>query len=157
MAFTPKTPYLTTDGIVEIYNSANEFQGIVLIQRKYEPLGLALPGGFVDVGESVEDAVRREMKEEISLDVQIKELLGVYSEPDRDKRFHTASVVYVCSACGEPKAADDAKEAHVYKLEDIELDKLVFDHAKIINDYLHKYSGDSKTAIKYFSGTSTGC
>jgi 8-oxo-dGTP diphosphatase len=136
MHFTPKTPYLTTDGIVEIYNDAQEFLGIVLIQRKYEPVGLALPGGFVDVGESVEDAVVREMKEEISLDVTIKELLGVYSDPDRDKRFHTASVSYVCQACGKPQGADDAKEAHIYQLNAIPFEKLVFDHAKIIHDYI---------------------
>jgi 8-oxo-dGTP diphosphatase len=121
---------------VEIYNDAQEFLGIVLIQRKYEPVGLALPGGFVDVGESVEDAVVREMKEEISLNVTIKELLGVYSDPDRDKRFHTASVVYVCQAYGKPQGADDAKEAHIYQLNAIPFEKLVFDHAKIVHDYI---------------------
>ena len=138
MLFTPKTPYLTTDGIVEIYNHSEELQGIVLIKRKYPPLGLALPGGFVDVGETVEDACIREMKEEISLEVEIKTLLGVYSDPKRDKRFHTASVVYLCKAYGMPKGADDAKEAMVVNLEDIKLDKLVFDHGKIIQDYLKK-------------------
>ncbi|MBU0719804.1 NUDIX hydrolase [bacterium] len=136
MSFTPHTPYLATDGIVEIYSSSNEFEGIVLIQRKNEPLGLALPGGFVDVGECVEDAVVREMQEEISLDVRIQKLQGVYSDPSRDKRFHTASVVYVCLACGIPHGADDAKEAHVYRLDEIPLDKLVFDHKKILQDYL---------------------
>ncbi len=139
MAFKPKTPYLTTDGIVEIYDSCENFKGIVLIQRKNTPLGLALPGGFVDVGESVEDAVVREMKEEISLDVKIQELLGVYSDPARDERFHTASVTYVCRAYGEPLGADDAKEAMIVKLEELELDKLVFDHAEILGDYLRKY------------------
>ena len=139
MAFTPKTPYLTTDGIVEIYNSLNEFLGIVLIKRKYPPLGLALPGGFVEIGEKVEDACVREMKEEISLDVEIKELLGVYSDPKRDERFHTVSIFYVCHAYGLPKGADDAKEAMVVKLEDIQLDKLVFDHAKIVQDYIEKF------------------
>ncbi len=136
MPFTPKTPYLTADGIVEIYDEVENFQGIVLIQRKNEPLGLALPGGFVDVGESVENAVVREMKEEISLDVAIKALLGVYSDPSRDKRFHTASVVYICKATGTPIGADDAKEAKVYKLDEIPLNKLVFDHKKIVEDYL---------------------
>ncbi len=139
MVFTPKTPYLTTDGIVEIYDSSENFIGIVLIQRKNTPLGLALPGGFVDVGESVENAVIREMKEEISLDVTIEELLGVYSDPARDERFHTASVVYVCKAYGEPLGADDAKEAMIVKLDELKLNELVFDHAKILKDYLRKY------------------
>jgi 8-oxo-dGTP diphosphatase len=136
MAWTPKTPYLTTDGIVEIYDESEQFLGIVLIQRKNTPLGLALPGGFVDVGESVEDAVVREMREEISLDVEIQELFGVYSDPARDKRFHTVSVVYLCKAYGVPLGADDAKEAMLVKVKDIELDKLVFDHGHILQDYL---------------------
>ncbi len=141
MAFTPKTPYLATDGIVEIYNNTEKLLGIVLIQRKYPPIGLALPGGFVNIGESVEQAVIREMKEEISLDVTIQSLLGVYSDPKRDIRFHTASVVYVCKAYGTPLGADDAKEAKVFILEDLqkELKKLVFDHSTIIKDYLKKY------------------
>jgi len=136
MAFTPKTPYLTTDGIVEIYNSSEELQGIVLIQRKYPPLGLALPGGFVDIGEKVEDACIREMKEEISLDVSIIKLIGVYSDPLRDERFHTASVVYLCKAYSLPVAADDAKEAMLIRLDDLDLNTLVFDHGKIVKDYL---------------------
>lgn len=136
MSWPPKTPYLATDGIVEIYDESYEFKGIVLIKRKNEPLGLALPGGFVDIGESVEDAVVREMKEEISLDVQIDELLGIYSDPSRDSRFHVASAVYICKAMGMPVGADDAKEAKVYALEELPLDELVFDHKKILLDYL---------------------
>ncbi|MBN2782818.1 MAG: NUDIX hydrolase [Campylobacterales bacterium] len=138
MLFTPKTPYLTTDGIVEIYDSDENFLGVVLIERKYPPIGLALPGGFVDVGEMVEEAVVREMREEISLDVEIIKLLGVYSNPKRDNRFHTASVVYVCKAYGEAVGADDAKRAIVIKPEDIKLDKLVFDHGEILKDYLNQ-------------------
>ncbi len=135
MAFTPKTPYLTTDGIIEIYED-EDFKGIVLIGRKNEPVGLALPGGFVDVGERVEEALRREMKEETNLDVQISSLLGIYSDPKRDPRFHTASVVYVVQAQGQPKGGDDAKEAKLYTLKEIPFDKLVFDHGKIVKDYL---------------------
>lgn len=131
----PKTPLLSVDGIIELYKG-DVFEGIVLIERLNKPLGLAIPGGFVDVGESVESAVIREMKEETDLDVQIKSLLNVYSEPSRDPRFHTASVVYICKAEGAPKGLDDAKEAIVYKKEDIPFDKLVFDHAQILGDYL---------------------
>ena len=138
MPFTPKTPYLTTDGIVEIYDDSKSFLGIVLIKRKYPPLGLALPGGFVNIGEKVEDACVREMKEEISLDVAIESLLGVYSDPKRDKRFHTVSVVYICKAYGMPIAADDAKEVMIVPLEKLELDKLIFDHGDILRDYLKK-------------------
>ena len=135
MAFTPKTPYLTTDGIIEIYED-DKFKGIVLIERRNEPRGLALPGGFVDAGERVEDALVREMKEETNLDVQISSLLGVYSDPMRDPRFHTASVVYVAKATGKPKGGDDAKEAKLYSLDAIPMEKLVFDHTKIVQDYL---------------------
>jgi len=135
MAFTPKTPYLATDGIIEIYEDG-DFKGIVLIERKNKPKGLALPGGFVDVGESVEDALVREMKEETNLDVIISRVLGIYSDPARDPRFHTASVVYVAKAQGQPQGGDDAKEAKLYTLKEIPLDQLVFDHAKIVKDYL---------------------
>jgi len=137
MPFTPKTPYLTTDGIIEIYDDKDIFQGIVLIERKNEPRGLALPGGFVDVGERVEDALVREMKEETNLDVTISRVFGIYSDPARDPRFHTASVVYVAKAKGEPKGGDDAKEAKLYRLDAIPMEKLVFDHTKIVQDYLH--------------------
>ncbi|MDP3301495.1 MAG: NUDIX hydrolase [Sulfuricurvum sp.] len=130
-----QTPFLAVDGIVEIYNDAGAFEGIVLIERLNTPQGLALPGGFVDIGETVETAVVREMKEEISLDVTIKSLLGVYSDPKRDSRFHCVSIVYVCKAFGVPVGADDAKEAFVYALDNIPYERLVFDHAQIIRDY----------------------
>lgn len=129
-----KTPFLAIDGIVELYND-DTFQGIIFIERANKPLGLAIPGGFVDIGETVESAVIREMKEEISLDVTIKSLLGVYSDPARDSRFHCVSIVYICEAVGMPIGADDAKQALVYTLDDIPYDQLVFDHAKIIRDY----------------------
>ncbi len=130
-----QTPFLTVDGIIKIFNK-DRFEGIVLIERKNPPLGLALPGGFVDVGESVEEALIREMKEETLLDVNIERLLGVYSAPDRDPRFHTASCVFVCNATGVPVGSDDAKKAMVYKLEEILFDKLVFDHEKILKDFI---------------------
>jgi 8-oxo-dGTP diphosphatase len=149
-----QTPFLAVDGIVEIYNEHNIFKGIVLIERLNTPKGIAIPGGFVDIGETVETAVVREMKEEISLDVTIKSLLGVYSDPKRDSRFHCVSIVYVCKAIGVPVGADDAKEAFVYALEDIPYDKLVFDHAKILWDYC-KISAkrDSNKASLNYSDT----
>jgi 8-oxo-dGTP diphosphatase len=133
--FEPRTPYLAVDGVVRLWEG-ERFKGIVLIERRYEPLGYALPGGFVEVGETVEKAVLREVKEETGLDAQIVKLLGVYSEPNRDPRFHVVSVVFVLDAYGEPKGGDDAKKAVVFPLEDLPFDKIVFDHAKILKDYL---------------------
>ena len=131
----PKTPYLTVDGIIKIFNP--EFKGIVLIKRKNPPLGYALPGGFVDYKEEVKNALIREMKEETNLSIEIEKLLGIYSDPKRDPRLHTASAVFVCKASEMPKAGDDAKEAFVVKLEEIPWDKLVFDHKKILEDFLN--------------------
>ena len=136
MAFKPETPYLTVDGIINVQNEKGEFTGIVLIERKYSPVGFALPGGFVEIGETVEEAVIREMKEETNLDVVILRQFRVYSDPNRDPRFHTVSVVFECVARGEPKGADDAKVARVFPYDGIPLDKLVFDHSRILSDYL---------------------
>jgi len=133
-----KTPFVAVDGIVQIFDENENFRGIVLIERKNPPYGYALPGGFVDIGESVEDALLREMKEELTLDVEIQRLLGVYSSPDRDPRFHTVSIVFVCKAYKEPVASDDAKKAFVFKLEEIPFEKLAFDHEKIIKDYINR-------------------
>jgi 8-oxo-dGTP diphosphatase len=133
--FEPKTPYLAVDGVVRLWEG-ERFKGIVLIERRYEPLGYALPGGFVEVGETVEKAVLREVKEETGLDAQIVKLLGVYSEPNRDPRFHVVSVVFVLDAYGEPVGGDDAKKALVFPIEDLPFDKIVFDHAKILKDFL---------------------
>jgi 8-oxo-dGTP diphosphatase len=131
-----KTPYLAVDGIIKLYDSKENFRGIVLIERLNIPYGIALPGGFVDIGETVEHAIVREMKEETSLDISIESLLGVYSDPKRDKRFHAVSLVYICKSYGEPFAQDDAKEVFIYKKDEIPLEKLVFDHKKIMEDFL---------------------
>ena len=136
MKWQPKTPFLAVDGIVKLLDQKGNFKGIVLIERKNPPVGLALPGGFVEIGETVEEAVVREIKEEVNLDFKIERLLGVFSKPNRDPRFHVVSVVFVGHAIGEPKASSDAKEAKVYKLEDIPWDKLVFDHGEILKKFL---------------------
>ncbi len=133
--FRPSTPYVAVDGIIKIFDE-NRFKGIVLIERKNPPLGFALPGGFVEIGESVEDALKREMKEETILDVEIVRLFGVYSDPKRDPRFHTVSITFECIANGVPKGSDDAKRAHIAPLEDIPWQSLVFDHKKILLDFI---------------------
>lgn len=122
-----RNPALTVDVIIEMDEK------IVLISRKHPPLGWAIPGGFVDYGESVEDAAIREAAEETSLQVTLQTLLGVYSDPARDARRHTASVVYIGQAEGTPKAADDAKEARLFSIDD--LPELCFDHQQILDDY----------------------
>ncbi|MCG8435751.1 MAG: NUDIX hydrolase [Gammaproteobacteria bacterium] len=131
----PVTPLLTTDLIIQIDES------IVLIERRNPPHGWALPGGFVDVGESVEQAARREAKEETGLDVTLECLLGVYSDPKRDSRFHTVSAVYAATADGEPKAGDDAVHIALFSLQ--ELPDLAFDHAMILADYRHYLASGS--------------
>ena len=136
-----ETPHLSVDGIVEIYNGEGAFQGIVLIERKNPPKGIAFPGGFVDIGEMVEAALLREMKEEISLDVTVSYLQGIYSDPKRDPRFHTVSAVFVCRAEGTPVAADDAKAVKVVSKEEAIRSPLVFDHPRILADYLEGRRG----------------
>ncbi len=132
-----KTPYLAVDGILRLWEG-ERFKGLILIERLYPPYGLALPGGFVEVGETVESAVLREIREETGLDARINRLLGVYSDPKRDPRFHVVSVVFVCDAEGEPKAEDDAKKVKIYSLEELPLDLLTFDHKRILLDYMKK-------------------
>ena len=132
-----KTPYLAVDAILRLWER-DKLKGIVLIERLYPPYGYALPGGFVEVGEEVEAAILREVKEETNLDAKINRLLGVYSDPGRDPRFHVVSLVFVCDAEGLPKAGDDARRVMVFKLEDLPLEKMAFDHGKILKDFLRK-------------------
>lgn len=129
----PETPALTVDVIIELTDRENN--PVVLIERKYPPLGWALPGGFVDVGETVETAARREAQEETDLEVELVTLLGVYSDPSRDPRGHTVSLVYVARATGEPVAQDDAAAVGIFHCQG--LPELVFDHRKILRDYQH--------------------
>ncbi len=108
--------------------------GIVLIKRKNPPYGWALPGGFVDYGESLESAAIREAKEETSLDVVLTGQLGAYSDPDRDPRHHTITVAFFGKASGKPRAADDAAEIGVFEKDTIP-EELAFDHKKILKDF----------------------
>lgn len=134
--FKVETPLLAVDGIINVQDEDGKFIGIVLIERKYPPIGLALPGGFVEVGETVERAVIREMKEETGLDVIALRQFHVYSDPERDPRRHVVSVVFECVARGEPKGSDDAKVARVYSYDKIPFEELVFDHSQILKNYL---------------------
>jgi len=110
-------------------------QGVVLVERRNPPLGFALPGGFVDYGETVEQAAVREAREETGLEVELTGLLGVYSHPSRDERLHTISVVFTAQArdLATLCAGDDAAGVGVYRLDD--LPDLAFDHARILADY----------------------
>lgn len=128
----PATPLLAADAIIEL--AGRPGRPIVLIRRRNPPLGWALPGGFVDIGESVERAAVREAREETGLEVRLIALLGVYSDPARDPRGHTASAVYIAEATGEPLAGDDAAETGIFAPDDLP-QPLAFDHARILEDY----------------------
>lgn len=124
-----RNPAPTTDIIIELAGG-----GIVLIERKNEPHGWAIPGGFIDYGESAEHAAEREAKEETALDVELIEQFHVYSAPDRDPRQHTISTVFIARAEGTPKGGDDAKRAIVAHEGELPT-PLVFDHGRILADY----------------------
>ena len=133
MSGKPTTPLLTVDIIIEVDG------GIVLIERKNPPPGWALPGGFVDVGESLAQAAVREAREETSLEVTLTEQFFAYSDPKRDPRGATCSVVFLGRATGTPRAEDDAKNIAVYALD--RLPALAFDHGQILDDY-RRYKKD---------------
>lgn len=126
-----RNPLPTVDIIIELPG-----RGIVLIERKNPPHGWALPGGFVDEGESLEDAAVREAREETSLDVTLVCQVHAYSDPARDPRFHTVSVVFAATAPAdaEPVARDDAKNLGVFTEDDLP-SPLAFDHGRILSDY----------------------
>lgn len=139
----PETPKLTVDIIIELVDQPDK--PILLIERRYPPLGWALPGGFVDVGETLEQAAVREAAEEISLPVKLKKLLGCYSNPKRDSRMHTVSVVYIAEATGTPKAADDAANVKSFSPNALP-ETLAFDHGLILKDYM-VYLKSGKVAL----------
>lgn len=124
-------PFTTVDALIELP------EGIVIIQRSNPPFGWALPGGFVDYGESLEDAVKREAKEETNLDLTEIRQMHTYSDPKRDPRFHTIGTVFIAKAKGNPKAGDDAAGLKVISLKDIKKYDFAFDHKKILEDYLN--------------------
>ncbi|MFP4005934.1 MAG: NUDIX domain-containing protein [Candidatus Hadarchaeia archaeon] len=123
-------PFLTVDIIIEVR------EGLVLIKRKNEPYRRewAIPGGFVERGETVEEAARREAKEETGLDVKLKELIGVYSDPERDPRGHTVSICFTADKDGgRLRASSDAADVRVFK--DVPWNNLAFDHDRILKDF----------------------
>jgi len=121
--------------------------GIVLVRRKNPPPGWALPGGFVDGGESVATAARREAREETGLDVELVELLGVYSDPGRDPRgFYTVSTVFIGRATGEPKGGDDAADAKIFSADALPAE-IAFDHPVILGDYRRFRAGRGRPPL----------
>jgi ADP-ribose pyrophosphatase YjhB (NUDIX family) len=131
-----KNPFPTVDIIIEVEREDGRI-GIVLIERRYPPSGWALPGGFVEYGETLEEAAVREAKEETSLDITLVEQFHTYSEPGRDPRFHTISTVFIATAQGWPRARDDARNAGIFSEEDRPR-PLAFDHERILADYRRK-------------------
>ena len=124
-----QNPIPTVDIIIEVEN-----KGIILINRKNFPYGWALPGGFVDYGETVEQAAIREAREETSLNLKFIKQFHVYSDPERDPRQHTISVVFIAHGEGTPRPNDDAKDLDIFTEESLP-SPIVFDHEKIIQDY----------------------
>lgn len=124
-----KSPFLTVDAIIRMGDS------IVVIQRKNPPLGWALPGGFVDYGESAEEAVIREMKEETGLELEDLKQLHTYSTYGRDPRFHTVAVVFTAKGKGAPQAGDDAGDLRLIRPQDLQNLDFAFDHKEIIKEY----------------------
>jgi 8-oxo-dGTP diphosphatase len=128
-------PRLTVDIIIQMQGDARQ---IVLVKRKNPPAGWALPGGFVDYGETVEAAAVREALEETSLKVKLARQFHVYSDPRRDPRGHTVSIVFIATSEGDPVGGDDADEARVFDVNALPTE-IAFDHRQIIQDYLEQH------------------
>lgn len=129
-----RNPAPTVDIIIELIDRPH--RPIILIERLNPPFGWAIPGGFMDYGESVETTALREAREEIGLDIDLLEQFHVYSDPGRDERKHTISIVLLATATGEPTAGDDAKSFKVFNLWELP-NNLCFDHDQILQDYWH--------------------
>lgn len=123
-------PFVTVDCIAETG------KGVIIVGRSNPPFGWALPGGFLDYGESLEEAVRRELKEEAGVELENVRQFHTYSRPERDPRFHTVTVVFVAKAKGTPHAGDDAASLDILTWEDIDRKELCFDHSQVLQDYL---------------------
>lgn len=144
---TGERPVLTTTAIIEVYEEAH-FKGIVLIERGKAPFGKAIPGGKVEYGETVENAVRREMEEEVNLQLIDLRQFHVYSDPSRDFRHHSVEVAHIAKAYQPPVAGDDAAKAFVVQLKDIPWDELAFDHAQVLKDYIVWKNGDESLSMR---------
>lgn len=127
----PRNPVVTVDAIIEMNG------GVILIRRKNPPPGWAIPGGFVDYGETLEEAVVREMKEETCLDIKLIRQFHTYSDPGRDPRHHTVSTIFIATASGSPAAADDAADIGIFTKETLP-EEIAFDHRQILEDYFNK-------------------
>ena len=145
-----KNPFPTVDIIIEL-----DGKGIVLVERKNPPPGWALPGGFVNYGEAAEFTAVREAKEETGLAVNLTGLLGVYSDPKRDPRFHTLTVVFTAKATGEPRAGDDAAGVGVFPVDRLP-EVMAFDHRKILDDYLKRQNPNTTSESLAKEGTDNG-
>ncbi len=141
----PPNPLLTVDIIIECSG------GIVLIERKNAPHGWALPGGFVDYGESIESAAVREAREETGLAVELLEQMHTYSDPSRDPRHHTVSTVFIATAQGDPVGMDDARSAGIFRQNQLPT-PVVFDHAAILDDYFRYKQSDFDRSVFRYAG-----
>ncbi|MCW5602156.1 NUDIX hydrolase [Nitrosomonas sp.] len=144
----PVTPSLACDTIIELIDYPD--RPIVLIERVNPPYGWAIPGGFVDVGETVEHAAIREAREEVSLNVKLITLLGLYSDPKRDNRGHTVTAVYVAEANGNPVAADDAKNCQIFSIDSFPR-VLAFDHEQVLIDYVDFRTTGKVAPLRYIA------